>query len=183
MGVTPIYGFPFPNMTDVIDSGDVDDLYTAVRAQTNAVLALRTKALNKDSCQAMQDTAYSMGASGVDTAANLNVQNWDSNAMFAPTSNIITLKAAGLWLFMAYANWTAPATGTVTSTKLSIRVAGTIRVARKQRGKAPWITASVIYPAAINDTVQLLNAWTGSGAAAQTGDVCILTAQLIAPAP
>lgn len=183
MGVTPVYGFPYPNMVDVIDSGSIDALYAAVRTRTNAVLALRTLATHKDSCQAMQDTAYSMGTTGTDTAANLNVENWDSNTMFTPTSNIITLKKAGLWLFMAYATWLAPATGTVTSTKLSIRLAGTIRAARKQRGKAPWMTCSLIYPAAVNDQVSLMNAWTGSGAVAQTGDVCILTAQLIAPAP
>lgn len=70
---------------------------TPVRLNTRVVRARRTTALSL--------------TSGTITAVTFDAEDWDNAAMFAATSAVITLPAAGLWGFMALGAFASNVTG------------------------------------------------------------------------
>ena len=111
-------------------------------------------------------TGQSLG-NGVVAALNFDTEDFDTNAMFAPTANFITIKTAGIYIVTATVVLTANATGnraliiylnpTVTGAGDSATLSAGTEIANSTHTVGVSTTsstcASTIYNFALNDVV------------------------------
>lgn len=100
-----------------------------------------------------------------DTDISWTIENYDTDAMFAPTSSTITIKTAGVYLVMFSGRATSTSSATYNAV---IRLAGANDAGEEYQdgnkaatSDARW-TMSAVRKLAVNDTVTARLQWTGT---------------------
>lgn len=97
---TPIYGIPYPCLTDVVDAAAFQDFADAVDAALAAVNVVATEALNRPAATVLQLGAPLALAVGVTTTATYNTEVMDNDGMgnLGVANDRLTVQTAGTYL-------------------------------------------------------------------------------------
>ena len=137
---------------------------------TNDVISFRDNTgVVPPACRVRRTATGQSLANGVVAALNFDTEDFDTNAMFAPTANFITIKTAGIYIVTATVVLTANATGnraliiylnpTVTGAGDSATLSAGTEIANSTHTVGSSTTsstcASTIYNFNLNDVVRV----------------------------